>query len=130
MKSYTRVAAAVIEKNGRILIGRRKAGYHEDKWEFPGGKIETDETAEECLRRELREELGIDAKVGQFVASSKFVYSHASIELLVYEAEIVSGELSLKDHKEIRWVSREHLKSYDFPEADWPIIEKIVSSRG
>jgi 8-oxo-dGTP diphosphatase len=71
-----------------------------------------------------------DAKVGQFIASSKFAYSHASIELLAYEAEIVSGELSLKDHKEIRWVSREHLKSYDFPEADWPIIEKIVSSRG
>ncbi len=119
-----RVTAAVIEKDGRILIARRKKGWrHAGKWEFPGGKIEPREEPEECLRRELREELGIDAEIGEFICSSTYQYSHATVQLLVYRAFHVAGEYTLYDHQEMRWVSPEELPQFEFPEADKPVIE-------
>ncbi len=127
---YIKVTAAIIEKGGHILIGRRKAGPLKDMWEFPGGKIEDAETPEECLKRELREELDIEAAIGQFFLSSKHAYSHAAIELLAYKATIVGGEPCLRDHKEIRWVTAGDLLLYTFPEADRPIIEKLIAESG
>ncbi len=127
---YIKVAAAIIEKGGYILIGRRKAGLFADMWEFPGGKVEAAETPEECLRRELREELSIEAAIGEFFLSSKHVYSHAAIELLAYKARIVGGVFCLHDHKEIRWVTARDLPSYEFPEADRPIVERLVRESG
>jgi len=98
-------------------------------WEFPGGKIEPPETPEECLQRELREELDIDAVVGEFFLSSTYVYHHAAIELLVYRAAIIAGEPCLHDHTELRWVPVEDLPSYEFPAADLPIIRRLVEER-
>lgn len=123
------MTAAIIEKGGYILIGRRKAGPFEDMWEFPGGKVEAAETPEACLKRELREELNVEAEIGAFFLSSKHAYSHAAIELLAYKAKIVGGEMCLRDHKEIRWVAAEDLHSYEFPAADRPIIEKLIRER-
>jgi len=123
---YIRVAAAVIEKGGYILIGKRKTGPFTDMWEFPGGKVEADETPEDCLKRELREELNVEAAIGEFFLSSKHAYSHAAIELLVYKAKITGGTFCLHDHKEIRWVSAADLRSYAFPAADRPVIEKLI----
>jgi 8-oxo-dGTP diphosphatase len=123
---YIKVTAAIIEKGGYILIGRRKAGPFADMWEFPGGKVEAAETPEECLKRELREELDVEAAIGDFFLSSKHAYSHAAIELLAYKAKIIGGELCLHDHKEIRWVPAADLHSYAFPAADRPIIEKLI----
>ncbi|MGD0231098.1 MAG: (deoxy)nucleoside triphosphate pyrophosphohydrolase [Syntrophorhabdales bacterium] len=123
---YIKVAAAIIEKEGKILIGRRKAGRFADMWEFPGGKIEPDETPEECLKRELHEELGIEAVIGEFFLSSRYRYSHAAIELLTYRAEIVAGGFTLHDHKEIRWVPAPDLPSYDFPAADRPVVARLI----
>jgi 8-oxo-dGTP diphosphatase len=120
------VTAAVIEADGRVLIGRRKAGRFSGRWEFPGGKIEEGETPEGCLTRELREELGIEARVGAFLLSTIHSYSHATIELLTYRAEILSGTISLQDHTEVRWVAKGDLQNYDFPEADKTIIEKLI----
>lgn len=121
-----RVAAAIIEKDGRILIARRKKEDPlKNKWEFPGGKVEPRETPEECLKRELREELGIDIEVGKFFCSSTFAYSHISIELLVYRVTSFSGEITLNDHTEVTWVSPAELVAYDFPEADIPVIQKL-----
>ena len=127
LMDYIKVAAAVIEKGGYILIGRRKAGPFADMWEFPGGKVEAAETPEECLKRELREELDVEAAIGPFFLSSKYVYSHAAIELLAYKAKIIGGALCLHDHKEIRWVTPEDLHSYTFPAADLPIIDKLIA---
>ena len=73
------------------------------QWEFPGGKMEPGETQEECLARELAEELGIEARVGKLFLSTKHTYSHMAIEFVTYEAEeFVSGEPRLRDHNEIR----------------------------
>ena len=123
------VTAAVIEKDGRILIAKRKKGWRfAGKWEFPGGKIEPNETPEECLRRELREELGIETEIGEFFCVSTYAYPHVTVQLLVYRAFHVSGEYELRDHQEIRWVLPEHLLQYDFPEADNLVIEKLIAA--
>ena len=123
------VTAAVIERDGRVLIAKRKNGWRfAGKWEFPGGKIEPNETPEECLRRELREELGIETEIGNFFCSSTYAYPHATVQLLVYRAFHVSGEYTLYDHQEIRWVLPEDLLQYDFPEADNLVIEKLMQA--
>ena len=119
------VTAAIIEKNGKFLIAKRKQGKHlEGKWEFPGGKIEQQETPEGCLARELKEEFGITAKIADFVAESVFNYGDREIRLLGYRAEYLSGEFRLNAHDEIKWVSADEFGNFDFAEADLPLIEK------
>ncbi|MEW5803641.1 MAG: 8-oxo-dGTP diphosphatase MutT [bacterium] len=121
------VTAAVIEKEGKILVAKRRRGDHlENKWEFPGGKLEQGETPEQCLRRELLEEFGIETRIGEFICSSQCVYSHISIELLAYRAEHLSGAITLYEHEEIRWVWPEELEAYDFANADIPIVKKLM----
>ena len=126
IKRFT-VTAAVLEKGGRFLIARRKRGDHlGEKWEFPGGKLEQGETPEECLRREMREEFGVDVSVGAFVGRSLHAYPHGEIDLRAYRARHLSGEFALHDHAEIRWVELSELPSYDFSAADIPIVAILL----
>jgi 8-oxo-dGTP diphosphatase len=121
------VTAAVIERDGRILIARRKKGDRmEGLWEFPGGKPEEKESPEECLARELREEFGIEARIGDFLVSSPYVYPHMAIELLVFRATYLSGDFRLNDHDEIRWVLPSELLRYDLAGADVPVAEILM----
>lgn len=121
------VAAGVIEKNGKILIAKRRKGDPlENKWEFPGGKLASNETPEECLRRELFEEFEVHTKVEDFICSSKFNYKHAEVELLAYKVSWLEGEFMLNEHEEIRWVPSCELIDYDFAEADIPVIKKLL----
>jgi 8-oxo-dGTP diphosphatase len=121
-----KVAAAVIEKDGKILIARRKQGdTHSGKWEFPGGKLDPGETPEACLKRELREELGIETEAGPFLCSIRFAYRHMAVELLFYKTSYVSGEITLHEHDRIEWVSPEALTDFDFLEADRPVLERL-----
>jgi 8-oxo-dGTP diphosphatase len=120
------VTAAVIRKNGKVLIAQRAAGKHlEGLWEFPGGKIEKGETPEQCLKRELFEEFGIDVRIGQFIAESRFSYKKKNIRLLAYEVEYLSGDFFLKVHSAISWVTLDNLANYSFAPADIPILEKL-----
>ena len=122
-----RVTAAVIRQAGKILIARRPAGDPlAGCWEFPGGKIETGESARECLARELREEFGVDAVVGRFVTTSRFAYPTAEIELIAYEAELAAGELSLSSHDRIAWARADELLDYELAPADIPIAETLI----
>ncbi len=122
-----RVAAAVIEREGKLLIARRKAGGRfGGLWEFPGGKIEPGETPEECLRRELREELGVEAEVKESLGASRYDYGDFEVELLVFRVEILTECFRLNDHDEIRWVLPEELKQYAFPEADEPVVRRLA----
>lgn len=123
------VTAAVIEKDGKVLIARRKRpfmGYH---WEFPGGKLEDNETLEECLRREIREELCIDIAVGKLISSRKHVINcQSAIILYAYRADYLSGEITLNDHDEIAWVKPEDLTKYNYPDPDWQIVKDILKA--
>jgi len=120
------VTAAVIERDGKILIAKRRLGSTlGGKWEFPGGKIEPGETPEECLKREIKEELNIESEVGDFLISGKFTYCFVPIELLAYRVKHLSGDFKVNDHEEIRWVRASELKLYDFLPADRPIVEML-----
>ncbi|MBI2670255.1 MAG: (deoxy)nucleoside triphosphate pyrophosphohydrolase [Candidatus Yanofskybacteria bacterium] len=120
------VVAAIIEKDGEFLIAKRKKGKHlEEKWEFPGGKIEVHETPEKCLERELKEEFGILVKARNFVAESIFDYGNVKIRLLGYKAKYISGEFNLNDHDEIKWVVADELVKFDLAEADIPLAKKV-----
>lgn len=122
------VTAAILWKEGQVLIGERPI---EDglahKWEFPGGKIEEGETPEECLKREIQEELGIIVEVKDFFAESVYAYPKGAIRLLAYFTRWETGDLSPMAHKEIKWVDIHELLNYDLAPADIPIAQKLVS---
>ena len=91
------VTAAIIEKDGKVLTARRKSGKHlAGYWEFPGGKIEGNETPEECLHRELLEEFNISSKIGLFVGESIYDYESKIVRLLAYRVEHLKGEFQNK----------------------------------
>lgn len=123
----TTVVAAIIERGGRILIGQRKnAGYHPLKWEFPGGKVEPGETPEAALIRELREELGIEARIDRRLLQYEFQYPQRSrILLIFYRVEDFDGDLVNLDFEEIRWEQAERLGAYDFLEGDADFIARL-----
>lgn len=124
-----RVTAAIIERDGRILIARRKAGDRfGGLWEFPGGKIESGESPEQCLRRELREELGVETEVRESLGTSRYDYGDLEVELLAFRVDLLTQDFCLNDHDEIRWVLPEELNQYAFPEADAPIVRRLAES--
>ncbi len=129
-----RVTAAVIERGGRVLIAKRKCSSGPDgKWEFPGGTIEPGETPEQCLARELREELGIEPEVGDFIAQSRVVTSDLRLELLAFRVLSFRGEARASVHDELRWVEPRDLSSFDLADADrrlLPMVLKNVAEPG
>jgi 8-oxo-dGTP diphosphatase len=121
-----RVTAAIIIRDNRVLIAKRPDnGGQAGRWEFPGGKIEDGESPEECLRRELYEELEIEVEVKGFFEKSIYRYDKGAIELLAYRAEWVGGDIRVREHDEIRWVYAWELDSYELMPADLPIKDKL-----
>ena len=122
------VTAAILVKDGKILIAKRKPEDKQPgKWEFPGGKIEAGESAQECLKREMQEEFGIEVRVGKFKGESVYHYPHGSIRLLAYLAEWQAGDLALKDHTDYAWAQCDRLAEFDFAPADLPFVHKLIS---
>ena len=124
------VVAAVIEDAGRFLLTRRQPGTHlAGMWEFPGGKIDPGETHDAALRRELMEELGVDAEFGACVHRTKHAYPDRSIELHFYRCDLKGTPRSVLG-QDMRWVPREELRSLGFPPADKELIDMLTSSDG
>lgn len=122
------VTAAIIVKDNQVLIAQRAPGENlAGKWEFPGGKIELGETPQECLKREIKEELDVDVVVLDFFAESIYVYHSGTIRLMAYWCKWISGEFELKVHSRIVWVNRHELALYDFAPADIPLVERLRS---
>ncbi len=120
------VAAGLILHQGRYLIARRKPGVHlAGFWEFPGGKRETGESFEECLRRELFEELSVLVQDPALFRVIRHAYGEKTVELHFYRCTIEEGEPAPLDCAEIRWVLPEELSQYTFPPADQPVIEAL-----
>ena len=126
-----RVVAAVIEKDGKLLVCQRTR--HQTmplKWEFPGGKIEEGEQPRHALRRELEEELGIDAKIGDEIVRLKHTYPNgAMVELRFFVVREYDGEIENRIFKEVRWVKLEELPNYDFLVADRGLIKDLAQGK-
>ena len=126
-----RVVAALIMKDGKVLVCQRTR--HQTmplKWEFPGGKIEEGEQPRDALHRELDEELGIDAKIGEEVARIHHEYKGgSSVELRFYVVHQYKGEIENRIFRDLRWSSRSELLSFDFLEADLPLVRDLAEGK-
>ena len=125
------VSAAVVIKDQKVLLTRRNpddnlAGY----WEFPGGKIESNETPQQCLKRELQEELGILSVPGDILCESFYEYDHGEFTIIAILTDLVSEDFDLKIHDKLEWVDIRELLNYKLLQADIPIAEKIISEFG
>jgi 8-oxo-dGTP diphosphatase len=124
------VSAAVVEHDGRFLVTRRPAGVHlAGYWEFPGGKCQPQETLEACLRRELQEELAVDATVVRLLLTTTHEYDDRRVELHFFACRI-SGTLRALQGQEIRWVTRDELRDLSFPPADTELIDVLTRETG
>jgi len=126
-----RVSAGILRDGDRVLICRRRGDQeHPAKWEFPGGKIETGESPEQCLRRELREELAVDVEVGRLLAQLQHEYpSGPTVDLWFFEVSRHGGDVRNRVFAEIRWVTVGELARFDLLEADRPLIEILAGDR-
>jgi len=126
--------AGIIRKGQKILIAQRKkdSWMEPSKWEFPGGKVEPNETYEECLIREIQEELGITIVIDRFFMKTTHTYMRNNEEfpvtLMVFLAEWKEGVPQNIDCQDSQWVNRENLKKYDFAAADIAIVNKFLDS--
>ncbi|MBI4673316.1 MAG: A/G-specific adenine glycosylase [Chloroflexi bacterium] len=121
------IAAGVIYRRGRILIQQRlNQGLLGGLWEFPGGKWESGETLEECVAREVREELGIDVRVGEKIISVEHAFSHFSITLHAFHCEYISGRVRISSAQKFKWVAQHELEQYAFPAANKKIIVALL----
>ncbi len=125
----TTIAAAVLYQDGKVLICQRKARQEFPlKWEFPGGKVERGEETTAALRRELQEELDIEAEIGPEIA--RFGYKYAGkpeILLVFFKVEVFQGKPVNKVFEQIRWVPPKKLAVYDLLEADFLVLDRITS---
>jgi 8-oxo-dGTP diphosphatase len=128
-KRHVHVACAIIERDGLVLSALRSASMNLPlKWEFPGGKVEPDEGLEECLRRELVEEMGIRIKVGRPLTPATHEYPTFIVTLYPYVCSILSGEITLFEHSAISWLPAAQMHELDWADADLPIIEEYQRS--
>jgi 8-oxo-dGTP diphosphatase len=125
------VAALILNHEGKILVCQRtKHQVMPMKWEFPGGKIEPGEQPRDALHRELDEELGIDAHIGEEVARIEHVYKGGgSVELRFYVVHQYSGELENRIFRDVHWADRKALPSYDFLEADLELVKGLAAGK-
>ena len=123
------VVAAIIEKEGKILLARRAPGEHSaGLWEFPGGKQEPGESLQQSLEREIYEEFEVNIKAGQLFCRTETVVDDFYLILYALKAVHLKGDFIPIVHDKIAWVSPEALSEYKVPEPDRPIIEKLIQT--
>jgi 8-oxo-dGTP diphosphatase len=128
MNRKTLVVAGVLTRNGKVLIGQRQVGdRHALKWEFPGGKVESRETPRAALRRELQEELGIEALVGPELARyEQSTGGRAPLVLLFFRVDDFSGEPQAAAFEQILWEEPRELPKYDFLDGDLDFVRRLA----
>ena len=128
LKSKKVIAAVIMDQDKVMIAQRAKKDSLYGKWEFPGGKMEEGETEHECLKRELHEEFGINAHVGEYIMSSFFEHNATAYEMRVYQVPSFTGSISLFDHQAVKWVTPNELIDYDMPAPDKPIVEELLKN--
>jgi 8-oxo-dGTP diphosphatase len=124
------VSAALIFHDGKLLITQRHANSHlGGLWEFPGGKREANETFEECLAREIREELGMKIAVGELFEEITHAYEVKSVHLKFFICEWIGGGPEALGCAAFKWIRKSELGAYSFPAADARLLEKLAASR-
>lgn len=129
MKTVKVVAAVITacNENGEKIIFATQRGYGEfkDGWEFPGGKVELGETPQEALKREIMEELETEIKVEDLIETIEYDYPTFHLSMDCFWAEIVKGDLVLREHEAAKWLTKEQLGSVDWLPADLGLVEKV-----
>jgi len=129
-KRSLRVVAALIHQDGKILFTQRQKGKHLPLlWEFPGGKVEEGESDEEALRRELQEEVGVEAEVGPCCFETQYGYTTRLVHLRVFRCRIKSGHAKALDVKAIKWVDKGDLTKINVPPADVAFVHDLACGR-
>jgi mutator protein MutT len=124
------VSAALIFRDGKLLITKRHASAHlGGLWEFPGGKREPGETFEQCLVREIREELGVEISVGELFESVKHAYPEKTVHLRFFICKLLSGEPQPLDCAAVKWIEQSQLAENKFPAADAQLLDKLKNPR-
>lgn len=125
------MAAALIVRDGEVLIGQRRADQPMALlWEFPGGKIEPGESAQQALARELSEELGIQAEIGARVTHIRHNYRHGgAVDLQFFKVREFTGEIENQIYEQVRWVKLEDLPTYDFLAADRGLVKDLAAGK-
>lgn len=126
MGAMLKVAAGLIFHEGKVLIGKRPKGKpYPGYWEFPGGKLEAGESAEDCLRRELREELGITAELGMLLTHSEYIYASGPVSIALFHVVRFLGELRSVEHEELRWARWDRLHSENLLPGNIDMLGKV-----
>ena len=129
MKTVKVVAAIIkaVNENGETIIFATQRGYGDFKggWEFPGGKIESGETPQEALKREIIEELDTEVSVGELMDTVEYDYPQFHLSMDCFWCQIVRGNLVLKEHEAARWLTKDELNNVEWLPADITLIEKI-----
>lgn len=121
-----KVVAAIIKEEEYILAAQRGYGEFKNWWEFPGGKIEANESPEEALKREIREELEVEISVGDLFDTVEYDYENFHLSMKCYFCKIISGKITLKEHKNLKYLKKEELGSVNWLPADVSIIKKLI----
>lgn len=130
MLKTIRVVAAVIRSEDKIFATARGYGEFKGGWEFPGGKIESGETPQEALKREIMEELETEISVGDLIDTIEYDYPEFHLSMDCFWCEILSGNLVLKEAEDARWLAADELDSVEWLPADVTLIEKIKMDMG
>jgi len=121
------VTCAIILRDNKILVTQRSEKMNLPlKWEFPGGKIEENETPENCLLREIKEELNLEIELLEKLEVKCFNYNTFSINLIPFISKYLAGEIVLAEHKNFKWLTKEELKFLDWASADIPVLEEFL----
>lgn len=124
------VTCAIVLEGSKVLVTQRSEAMKLPlKWEFPGGKIDSGESAEACIKRELLEELNIEVEILERLSDSSFEYPAFTINLIPFIATLKAGELTLREHKDLKWLHPDELKGLDWAPADLPILEQFMKSK-
>lgn len=127
-KPHLHVACAIIEHNGKIMAAQRSETMSLPlKWEFPGGKLEEGETPEQCLVREVFEELSLEIVVGQSLPSSSHSYETFRVTLHPFVCSLGNGVMMLHEHRAVAWLEPERMNELDWAEADIPIVADYLA---